>query len=168
MIIDFFSTDIFYKDTNSHFYLDYNSHHPQHIKDNIPYNLAKKIVVFVSEGERMNFRLDQLYNWLLKCNYPQELIRKGFHDAKLQGPAPAPSNKMDNKMIVVSKFVSNLTHENTITQIDSLLQNTKSARINKVFDGCSTMMAYKQPRYLLKHITKATFSSNKSLNPHDQ
>ena len=23
-----FSTDIFYKETNSHFYLDYNSHHP--------------------------------------------------------------------------------------------------------------------------------------------
>ena len=38
----YFSTDIFYKETNSHFCLYYNSHHPQHIKDNISYGLAKK------------------------------------------------------------------------------------------------------------------------------
>ena len=43
-------TDIYYKDTNTHDYLDYNSHHPKHIKDNIPYNLAKKIIVFCSNS----------------------------------------------------------------------------------------------------------------------
>ena len=51
----FISTDIFYKETDSHFYLDYHSHHPQHIKDNIPYGLAKKIVVFVSDDEKEKF-----------------------------------------------------------------------------------------------------------------
>ena len=55
-----FSTDIFYKETNSHFYLNYHSHHPQHIKDNLPYTLAKKIVVFVSDTDQMNFRLEQM------------------------------------------------------------------------------------------------------------
>ena len=34
-------TDIHYKSTNSHRYLNYNSFHPGHIKDNVPYNLAK-------------------------------------------------------------------------------------------------------------------------------
>ena len=58
-----FSTDIFYKETNSHFYLDYNSHHPQHIKDNIPYGLAKKIIVFVSDDEKIQFRLQQMKSW---------------------------------------------------------------------------------------------------------
>ena len=36
-------TDIYYKPTNNHFYLDFNSHHPNHTKSNIPYNLAKRI-----------------------------------------------------------------------------------------------------------------------------
>ena len=27
-------TDIYYKDTNSHDYLHYNSHHPEHVKNN--------------------------------------------------------------------------------------------------------------------------------------
>ena len=30
-------TDIYYKPTNTHNYLDYNSHHPPHIKKNIPF-----------------------------------------------------------------------------------------------------------------------------------
>ena len=46
-----FTTDIFYKDTNSHFYLDYHSHHPSHMKDNIPYSLAKKLICFVPNYE---------------------------------------------------------------------------------------------------------------------
>ena len=45
-------TDIFYKETNSHDYLNYFSHHPQHTKQNIPYNLAKRIIVFVLDEER--------------------------------------------------------------------------------------------------------------------
>ena len=41
-------TDVYYKDTNTHDYLNYNSHHPSHIKNNLPYNLAKRLVIFCS------------------------------------------------------------------------------------------------------------------------
>ena len=47
-----FSTDIYYKVTNSHFYLNYKSHHVQHVKDNLPYTLAKKIMTFVSDEKQ--------------------------------------------------------------------------------------------------------------------
>ena len=60
-----FTTDIFYKDTNSHFYLDYHSHHPSHMKDNIPYGLAKKLICFVPDYDRLEFRLAQLKTWLI-------------------------------------------------------------------------------------------------------
>ena len=82
------TTDIFYKDTNPHDYLNFQSAHPRHIKDTIPYNLAKRIVVFVTDEERIKFRLQELKNWLLNCNYPNSLIDHAFHKAKLQGPAP--------------------------------------------------------------------------------
>ena len=39
------------------FYLDYKSHHPDHIINNIPYGLAKRILIFVSnekKAERLN------------------------------------------------------------------------------------------------------------------
>ena len=42
-------TDIFYQENNTHDYRNYFSHHPEHAKQNIPYNLAKRIIVFVSD-----------------------------------------------------------------------------------------------------------------------
>ena len=50
-------TDIFYKETNTHDYLNYHSHHPNHIKYNIPFNLGKHILVFVSDEQKVALRL---------------------------------------------------------------------------------------------------------------
>ena len=52
-------TDIYYKDTNPHDYLPYDSANPDHSKDNVPYNLAKPIVVFVSIEEKTEYMLNE-------------------------------------------------------------------------------------------------------------
>ena len=41
--------DVYYKETNAHDYLSFDSHHPEQIKTNIPYILAKRIIVIASE-----------------------------------------------------------------------------------------------------------------------
>ena len=46
-------TGIYYKDTNTHDYLPYDSAHPDNSRDNVPYNLAKRIIVFVSNEEKI-------------------------------------------------------------------------------------------------------------------
>ena len=61
-------TDIYYKDTNVHDYLPYNSAHPKHCKDNLPYNVSKCITVFVSNDKKVEMRLNKLKNWLKNCN----------------------------------------------------------------------------------------------------
>ena len=45
---------------NTHDYLPYDSTHSDHIKNNIPYNLAKGIIVFVSNHGKVIIRLDEL------------------------------------------------------------------------------------------------------------
>ena len=55
-------TDIFYEETNSHDYPNYFSHNPEHKKQNIPYNLVKRIIIFVSDEEKMNKRLSEQKN----------------------------------------------------------------------------------------------------------
>ena len=87
------------------------------------------------------------------------MIEKKFHSAQLQGPANAPTNNTQDKLIFVSNFVGNFSHKNTPKLIDNALKNTNSERINKVFDGCSTMIAYKQPPNLLRQLTKASFAT---------
>ena len=53
-------TDIYYKDTNSHDYLPYDSANSDHSRDNVLYNLAKRIIVFVSNEEKVEYRLNEL------------------------------------------------------------------------------------------------------------
>lgn len=80
-------TDIFHKETTSHDYHNYFSHHPKHIKQNILHSLAKRIIVFVSEEPKTNERSSELKTWLFSCIYPLAIIQKAFSNAKLQGLA---------------------------------------------------------------------------------
>ena len=54
------STDIFYKSTNSHRYLDFRSCQRHHTKVNVPFNLAQRICKIVSNNERKIYRLKEL------------------------------------------------------------------------------------------------------------
>ena len=51
-------TDVFYKDSNAHDYLPHGSAHPDHSKYNVPFNLGKWMIVFVSNKERTAYRLN--------------------------------------------------------------------------------------------------------------
>ena len=61
----------YYKEIKPHKYLYFYSAHPSHIKDSIPYDLAKRIIVFVSDPNQVEFRLAELEQWLLDCSYPK-------------------------------------------------------------------------------------------------
>ena len=152
-----FSTDIYYKATNSHFYLDYNSHHPKHVKDNIPYTLAKKIVIFVSDSKKRKFRLNELRKWLINCNYPENIIQRKFHAAKLHGPAPEPKDP-NKQLIFISTYIDNYTNDNTIRQINSMFQLQRTHRLQEIFGDCRATIAYKQPRNILRLLTRAAFT----------
>ena len=69
-------TDIYYKPTNTHDYVPYDSAHLDHTPVNIPHNLAKRIIVFISNPEKVIIRLVEL--------------SKSIFNVKLQGPAPNP------------------------------------------------------------------------------
>ena len=53
-------TDIHYKDINANGYLPNDSAHPDHSRDDVPYNLTKRIIVFVSNEEKIEYRLNEL------------------------------------------------------------------------------------------------------------
>ena len=80
---DTVETGIYYKETNEHGYPPYNRAHPKHCKDNLPYNLAKRIIVFVSNDEKGEMRLKELKNWLKDCNYPDSVINQSFYNPTL-------------------------------------------------------------------------------------
>ena len=75
-------TDIFYKPTDSKLYLLYTSCHPKHIRNSIPYNLARRLKTIVSDERTLHKRLEKFEEILIKREYPLSLIEDAFKKAK--------------------------------------------------------------------------------------
>lgn len=152
-------TDVFYKQTNTHEYLHFESHHPSHVKANIPYVLAKRIVVFTTKEESMEKNLQDLRRWLLNCGYPEKVINDGIHNAKLQGPAP-PKDRA--KVIpLISTYYKNYNNASVIQVAKSMLRQTKDERLINAFHDVKFIHAYRQPPNLLRSFTHSKFEQKK-------
>ena len=75
-------TDIYFKVTDTKQYLNFYSCHPKHTKKSIPYNLARRVCTIVSDEKLRDRRLSELFQSLLKRNYPKLLIQNGIDSAK--------------------------------------------------------------------------------------
>ena len=147
-------TDVFYKQTNTHDYLHYRSHHPEHIKKNIPHVLAKRIIVLTSKEEAVQKNLADLRIWLRSCGYPDQVIDHGIHTASLQGPAP----KKEFKVIpLISTYYSNYTHEHLCTVARQLISTSTNERVKKAFENVQFVQALKQPPNLLRTLSNSKF-----------
>ena len=93
-------TDIFYKKTNAHRYLAFESTHPHKTKRNIPYTLAKRIIRIVSNEEHQQQRLLELSQFLKHCNYPEGLINVNIERAKK--PTRPNENIMEMEQDILS------------------------------------------------------------------
>ena len=76
------STDIFHKPTDSFNYFPFHSCAPKHIPRNIPYNLARRIALVVSDPKTRDEQLENLRPRLLNKNYPENLINDSIEKAK--------------------------------------------------------------------------------------
>jgi hypothetical protein len=74
------------KDTDTHMYLDFRSSHPKHIKINIPFNLASRIITITNTEELRDTRLRELKLYLKNQQYPEEIVEHGIQKALKKGP----------------------------------------------------------------------------------
>ena len=70
----------------------------------IPFKLSKRIIVFVSNDVKVESRLLELKNYLLYCDYPEEVIENNFYKARLEGPAPKPTSKVNIIPFVTTNY----------------------------------------------------------------
>ena len=80
------TTDIYHKPTDSFQHLPYTSSHPRNGKNNIPYNLARRIRMIIENQDTRKQRLHDLKQILLKKQYPAEIINIGIKNALTQTP----------------------------------------------------------------------------------
>ena len=153
------TTDIFYKETDTHQYLDFKSSHPNHTKRNIPYNLARRICTIVSEPEILQIRLTELTTFLVECNYPKSLIENGIRQARM-----IPQNKLRtttnirNNVTEKIPFIStyNPNSQNLFPTVSSVLDSLKAdPSTEAIFTNAKIVNSKRQPNNLKSLLTSA-------------
>ena len=151
-------TGIYYKDTNAHDYLPYDSAQPYHSRDNVPYNLAKRIIVFVSNEKKTEYRLNELKNWLKSCKYSENVINTAFRNARLQGPAPLKTNS--NNIPYVTTYYENVNNNEKVIKICNTFNDIQSDQLKNVFKNSNIILAQKQAKKLLHLLSKARLNTD--------
>ena len=140
----YIETDIFYKETNTLNYLNYNSHHPNHIKCNIPFSLAKYILVFESDEQKVALRLKELRKCFLNCSYPESCVDKSFFNPKLWGVTNKPEN-YKNILSLLCTYCSIFDMQNIVTTINQKLMQSPNESIKEIFGDTQTVLSLKKP-----------------------
>ena len=152
-------TDIYHKATDTRRYLPFNSCHPRHTKQNIPYCLARRVAMVVSDIQTRKNRLNELQQDLQKCGYPKTLTGNAIK--KFQR-VPSSSLRVvkpqtNTKMITFVK-----THNPANPNIFPVIRNAlsimdKSPKMSKLLAKTSIIQSCRQPKNLKRLLTRSKF-----------
>ena len=109
------STDIFYKPTDTKQYLMYTSCQPKHTKNNIPFNLARRICSNVSDRITLEVRLSELKQFLINRRNPENLIDIGIEKAKAIPKQQLRQQKSDKINQETLSYISTFNPKNPET-----------------------------------------------------
>ena len=150
-----------YKNTDAHRFLPFNSCHPRHTKNNIPYSQALRICTIVDDPIVRDLRLNEMQTYMLKCGYPKQLILHGIEKAKRIPQETLRTAKTKPKENVLT-FVStnNPNNPNLWPLVHSIVNTLKtSQKMNKVLGKTKIINSKRQPLNLKRILTRAKFSS---------
>ena len=156
-------TDMYYKPTDSHDYLPFESYHPRHVKDNIPYTLARMICSIVSDPIRREYRLQELTGWLKRSDYPDNPINRAYNSLKGMDPKVlrtiTPKVAKEQLIFVQSNNPNNpQVFPKMITCINYLQTDPK---YDKLLKGVEIIKSEKQTQNFEKIFKRSYFGTEK-------
>ena len=155
-------TDIFYKTTDTHQYLNFKSCHPTHTKRNIPYNLARRICTIVKDEDTKDQRLAELKNFLNAQNYPEKLVLSAINEArKIPQDILRTTRKKDHDSFLIPFTTTyNPKHRNIFQEAKKNFNIIeRDLELQKTIPKSDLLHSRRQPPNLKKLLTKAEFKS---------
>jgi hypothetical protein len=152
-------TDIFYKETDSKQYLDYKSNHPRYIKNNIPYNLSRRICTIVSNRDTRAKRLLELAGYLGECSYPHVIVYKGIKSAlsipvtELRTRSQKKKNDGNNIPFITTYNPNYEDNSRVVGEVFGLLQGADKTK--RVFKDRNILRSKRQPPNLKRLLTNS-------------
>ena len=141
-------TSLHVKPTNKQLFLDYNSNHPEHCKQSLPYSQALRVVERCTSEPDREENLENLKSKFEERNYPTELVVKQFEKARKKKRIDLinqqrKQNVMDNKVrLIFTHTKANPPINKWIRECKYLLN--KNDRAKDI--GSRIQVASKQPK----------------------
>lgn len=155
-------TDLYRKPTDTQNYLPFNSAHPHSTKINLPYNLARQIVMLVEDKETRELHFTALHQHLKLKGYPSAVINSGIAKAKTLSQQDLFGTKKDNRESKTIAWVHDYNPNNpNLTELMKRTVHTlsKSDSLQGAFANVKIVAAKRQPANLKRLLTRAKFST---------
>ena len=157
-------TDVYYKDTDSHDYLPFNSCHPRHTKKNIPFTLSRMICSIVTDPTRREFRLLELESWLLKAGYHIGLVKAAankFRNAKPNDLWVKIAREDQNLLVFVQ--TNNPRNPKVYEDLQKTINFLKSTeKYGSIFKNVKAIKSERQPSNLKSLLVHSNIAKKKT------
>ena len=149
-------TDIYYKDTDTHDYLPFNSCHPRHITKNIPGTLARMICTIVDDPGRRAYRLQELFTWLSRNGYPHNVINNKFNYVlSLDRDSLRRKVVREDSKTLVFLQTHNTKNPHVFGYLREKFESLLSSRkFGEIFKGYELIKSERQPKNLGRMLQK--------------
>ena len=100
-------TDLFIKETDSHRFLDFGSHHPRATFRSIVYSQGIRYRRIISNQSDFDQRLEDLKSYFVSCNYPVKMVEETLLDVKKTErniDYKAKPNEMENEVPWITTY----------------------------------------------------------------
>ena len=159
------STDIYYKETDTHNYVQFGSFHPHKTLTNIPFSLARRICIIVSDDLVRNTRYAELKQFLIRKKYPIDVIDSGI--ARARGldreailSASEVNSTSDSAVTIPFTYTYNCANPDVLDTVRRGLDIlAPSERMGKVMKDKSIVAARRQPHNLKSLLFKPRFDT---------
>ena len=109
------------KDTDSGTFLPFTSSHPRHCKENIPFNMAKRVRALTDEDDMALQQMSELSARLLRAGYPEGLINSAVQGAMMLSSADLLKDKRNDGDIIAFVHTFDPSHPDLLWRIRGLV-----------------------------------------------
>ena len=124
-------TDLYRKPTDSPSFLNFSSHHPNHIFSSIVYSQAIRYRRIINSNEKFHQRLSELSETFHECGYPEGMVKNILNKVRGFSRNIIPKDKTPKvsdpiPIRIVSTYGANDFLEQTLEKYEILLRQTSS------------------------------------------
>ena len=158
-----FKTMVKSKDTDSGTYLPFTSSHPRHCKENIPFNMAKRVRALTDDDDRAWEQMSELSSRLSRGGYPVGLINSAVQGAMMLSTEECESSKNADEDVIAFVHTFDPSHPDLLWRVKGLVSRIfTSVECRHIFGNTKIIDSRREPSSLLRLLQHSRFDESGS------